>query len=363
MMYQRLTSPYLPDHDYSDYLIRQYQDILDVCNYTDNMPDLVIRVPPDYEAAVPPTLEFNVTADTTCTGQTIVKSTLDPNANCNTIAQAFMVATGDVQAATGADNCVLSTASICLPAPCTLHQIATGDTCDSLAASFSSTNLNVTIVSFLSWNANINGLCDSLPAGDYVCASAPGGSYVPPPPPPGSANATGQQRGGNDGSNDGTPDNTTTPVTTSAVVSSPTSAPSPTQTGITSGCTKYVMAQSGAYCTKFEQANNITPDQLYSWNTVLGSGGSNCDTAFFLGYYYCVAATPPVVPSPTQAGIASNCNKYKIAQSGDYCSKFAEDNGVSTGDLYVWNPVLGSGGIYCYYKFFLVYYYFICVSS
>lgn len=176
MMYQRLTSPYLPDHDYSDYLIGQYQDILDVCNYTNNMPDLVIRVPPDYTTAVPPTLEFNVTADVTCTGQTIVKSTLDPNANCNTIAQAFKVATGDVQAATGDDNCAISTTSICLPAPCTLHQIATDDTCDSLAASFSSTNLNVTIVSFLSWNANINGLCDSLPAGDYVCASAPGGS-------------------------------------------------------------------------------------------------------------------------------------------------------------------------------------------
>ncbi|KAL8699133.1 MAG: hypothetical protein Q9201_006182 [Fulgogasparrea decipioides] len=363
MMYQRLTSPYLPEHDYSDYLIGQYQDILDVCNYTNKMPELVIRVPPDYTTAVPPTLEFNVTADTTCTGQTIVKSTLDPNANCNTIAQAFNVATGDVQAATGDDNCAISTTSICLPAPCTLHQIGTDETCDSLAASFSSTNLNVTTVSFLSWNANINGLCDSLPAGDYVCASAPGGSYVPPPPPPGSANANGQQRGGNDGNTAGTPDNTTTPVSTSATGSSPTAAPSPTQTGITSRCTKFVKAQSGDYCTKFAQANNITPDQLYSWNTVLGSGGSNCDTQFFLGYYYCVAATPPVVPSPTQAGIASNCNKYKIAQSGDYCSKFAQDNSVSTDDLYAWNPVLGSGGSNCNTQFFLGYYYCIGVSS
>lgn len=354
-MYQRLTSPYLPDHDYSDYLISQYQDILDVCNYTNRMPELVIRVPPDYATAVPPALELNVTTDTTCAGQTIVKSTLDPNANCNTIAQAFKVATGDVQAATGNDNCTISTTSICLPAACILHQIATGDTCDSLAASFSSANLNVTVVSFLSWNANINGLCDSLPAGDYVCDSAPCGSYIPPPPPPGSANANGQQRGGNDGSDAGTSDNTTT--------SSPTSAPSPTQTGITSGCTKYVQAQSGDYCTKFAQANNITPDQLYAWNTVLGSGGSNCDGDFFLGYYYCVAATPPVVPSPTQAGIAANCDKYKIAQSGDYCSKFAQDNGVSTDDLYTWNPVLGSGGNNCDSQFFLGYYYCVGISG
>lgn len=76
----------------------------------------------------------------------------------------------------------------------------------------------------------------------------------------------------------------------------------------------------------------MTPDQLYSWNTVLGSGGSNCDTVVLLGYYYCVAATPPVVPPPTQAGIASNCNKYKIVQCGDYCSKFAQD---SADDQYV----------------------------
>lgn len=363
MMYQRLTSPYLPDHDYSDYLIGQYQDILDVCNYANNMPELVIRVPPDYTTVVPPTLEFNVTTDTTCNGQTIVKSTLDPNANCNTIAQAFHVATGDVQAATGDDNCAISTDSICLPAPCSLHQIATGDTCDSLAASFSSANLNVTTVSFLSWNANINGLCDSLPAGDFVCASAPGGSYVPPPPPPGSANADGQQRGGGDGNFAGTPDNTTTPVSTTATGSNPTAAPSLTQAGITSGCTKYIQAQSGDFCTKFAQANKITPDQLYSWNTVLGSGGSNCDTQFFLGYYYCVAVAPPVVPSPTQAGIAPNCNKYKIAQSGDWCSKFAQDNSVSTDNLYAWNPVLGNGGSNCDTQFFLGYYYCIGVGS
>lgn len=290
-MYQRLNSPYPPDHDYSDYLIQQYQDILDVCNATQNMPELVIRTPPDYATAVPPLLNISGTGDNSCTGQTIVKSTLDPNANCNSIAQAFNVATGDVQAATRSNDCALSTASICLPAPCTLQRISVDATCDSLAASFSTTKLNVTTVSFLSWNPNINGLCDSLPAGDYVCASAPGGSYIPPAPPPGSANANGQQRGGNDGNTAGTPDNTTTPVSTTVTGSSPASAPSPTQTGITSKCTKYVEAQSGDFCVKFAQDNNITPDQLYAWNTVLGAGGSNCDTQFFLGYYYCVATS------------------------------------------------------------------------
>ena len=196
-----------------------------------------------------------------------------------------------------------------------------------------------------------------------MCASGPGSSYIPPQPPPGSANANGQQRGDNDGSNAGTSDNITTPVATSETASSPTSAPSPTQTGLTSGCTKYVQAQSGDYRTKFAQANNITPEQLYSWNTVLGSGGSNCGADFFLGYYYCVAATPPVVPSPTQAGVTLNCNKYNVAQSGKYCSKFAQYNGISTDDLCTWNSVLGSGGSSCDTRFFLGYYYCIGINS
>ena len=47
MLHLRLASPYLPDHEYSDYLAAQYQDIIDVCDAT--MPELVIRAPPDYE--------------------------------------------------------------------------------------------------------------------------------------------------------------------------------------------------------------------------------------------------------------------------------------------------------------------------
>jgi LysM repeat protein len=152
--------------------------------------------------------------------------------------------------------------------------------------------------------------------------------------------------------------------------------PSPTQAGITTGCTKYVQAQSGDFCFKFAQDNNITPDQLYTWNTILGTSGSNCNTQFFLGYYYCVAgpslstsaaptstSSAPATPSPTQPGISANCNKYMIAKSGDYCYKFAQDNGISTDNLYAWNTVLGSGGSNCGTKFFLGYYYCIGVSN
>ena len=46
MFHLRMSSPYLPDSDYSDYLVAQYQDILDVCEAT--MPELTVRALPYY---------------------------------------------------------------------------------------------------------------------------------------------------------------------------------------------------------------------------------------------------------------------------------------------------------------------------
>ncbi|KAF8847799.1 hypothetical protein BDZ45DRAFT_698908 [Acephala macrosclerotiorum] len=349
LMYQRLISPYLPDHDYSDYLIEQYQDILDVCNYTDNMPELVIRAPPVYLDATPPPLNLSsFAANTTCTSQTIVKSTLDPNANCNTISQAFNAATGDVQAATGSPNCTITHSSFCLPEPCALEQVPSNASCDSLAASFSTANLTVSTVQLLTWNPNINGLCDSLTPGDYVCAGAPGGSYIPPTPPPGNSSDAGQQRGG-DG---GTPTNPAGPISTAEV-------PSPIQTGIVVGCTKFTKAVSGDLCYQFASDNNITTTEFYAWNTILGSDGSNCGTEFQAGYYYCVTgpsvsatstSSAPTAssscaggtapPEQTQAGIACNCDKWVEQTDGVYCADMASAAGITLAQLYALNPAL-----------------------
>jgi hypothetical protein len=375
-MYQRVISPYLPDHDFSDYLIGEYQDILDVCNYTNSMPELVIRALPDYSTAVPPPLNLtNVANNTVCTGQTIVTSTLSANANCNSISQAFNAATGDVQAATGSTNCSTSKSSFCLQRACTLKQVPNGATCDSLATAFSTANLTVTSVQLLNWNPNINGLCDSLIAGDYVCASAPGGSYIPPPPPAGSVNDGGQQRGGGDGS---------------AALNKSTTIPSPIQSGVTTaGCKLYGQAPAGDYCYNFAQELSVPLDQFYLWNPVLGAGGANCSTNFWAGNWYCVSgpstsaasstkstskststsktASPTTIslsaPSPTQTGITAKCNKWAEASGTDYCYIFAQNNNITTDQLYQWNTVLGSGGSNCSTDFWKGYYYCIGVSS
>ena len=162
----------------------------------------------------------------------------------------------------------------------------------------------ITTLQFSNWNPNINGLCDSLQEGDYVCIGAPGGSYIPPLITKASTNATLQQPGevGAGVSNIPTVpyQNLTTPTNTSTSTPSTSSggslaAPSPTQKGFSTSCARYNQAKHGDYCSTFAQANNIPPTQLYALNSALGSAGENCNTGFWSGYYYCVASN--VVPA------------------------------------------------------------------
>lgn len=169
--------------------------------------------------------------------------------------------------------------------------------------------------------------------------------------------------------NTGTPTATTTP--TISLTASAT--PSPVQSGIDPKCTKYSEAVSGDDCTSFASENNITPSQLYSWNSVLGSGGANCGSSFWANYYYCVgtpgssptstSTSSAAVPGLTQSGVASNCNEYAKAISGDTCFGFAQEHGITTADLYAWNSVLGPNGASCSTELFVGYYYCIEVSG
>jgi hypothetical protein len=49
MFYLRMTSAYLPDSDYSDYLVVQYQDMLDICGAS--VTNFTIRALPYYQDA------------------------------------------------------------------------------------------------------------------------------------------------------------------------------------------------------------------------------------------------------------------------------------------------------------------------
>lgn len=162
MLYYRVTSNYLPDADYSEYLVDQLQDIADVCSTS--IPDVTLRELPTYDTI--PTVTSSPTSAApvaTCSGQ-IISSASAP-VGCDAISTKYGVTTGNIQSATNNDSCTFSS-SICLPLGCGLIQTKSGDTCDSLAQSVPG---NATTVQFLNWNPNILGLCDSVTPGQFVC--------------------------------------------------------------------------------------------------------------------------------------------------------------------------------------------------
>lgn len=378
MLYQRVTSPFLIDSDYADYLVDQLQDIGDVCNTS--IPAITVRAPQTFPPAPPLTsIAFTTTStsplptSTVCAGQTINQS----ESTCDALSQTYGLTTGDLQAISGSDTCTILTA-LCFPAACKLMQVPSGATCDTLASSFPG---NVTTVQFQNWNPNILGLCDSPTVGQYVCAGAPGvnGTYTLAPPPLGtSPNAGNQQRGGQGG--------VVTPTTTIALgPSTPVPAPGPTQTGVSPLCNAWQTPAQGLGCVDFATLNGISSSQLYTWNPVLGPSGENCATQFWFQEYYCVGVvqgngsvvmtTSPTISSPTtsttsvstsgptQSGIISTCNKYAEATGGIGCSDFATQNGITSAQLYAWNSVLGTNGENCGSSFWANEWYCVGVSG
>jgi len=79
------------------------------------------------------------------------------------------------------------------------------------------------------------------------------------------------------------PVTTTQPTSTGAAP-----APGPTQSGIISTCSKYLMANPGGSCPVFANRAGISTAQLYAWNSVLGNNGQNCASSFWGNTYYCV---------------------------------------------------------------------------
>lgn len=66
-----------------------------------------------------------------------------------------------------------------------------------------------------------------------------------------------------------------------------TAPPGPTQLGIPSDCSKWIMQQSGKYCADMAAGAGITLAVLYRLNPALNMGGE-CQ-GLWVGYAYCVA--------------------------------------------------------------------------
>lgn len=247
---------------------------------------------------------------------------------------------------------------------------------DSMAQRISTADHTVTSYQFATWNPNLQGFCDQLVAGRYACTSAPGGSYVSPAASNDTTNAGTQQRGGGDGSGTATGSGGVDGGGRNATIVKPgEAAPSPTQSGISPKCTEYAQAQSGDGCYSLASLWQISQQDLYAWNKVLGVDGANCSTQLFASYWYCIAVqgssttsagsgptpTKPTAPSPVQSGIDAQCTLYAEAKSGDSCSAFSAGNNITPAQLYQWNPVLGPDGSQCNTQFQANVYY--CIGA
>ncbi|PWY92304.1 hypothetical protein BO70DRAFT_391720 [Aspergillus heteromorphus CBS 117.55] len=54
-------------------------------------------------------------------------------------------------------------------------------------------------------------------------------------------------------------------------------------------------------------------------------------------------AAAAAAPSPTQPGIAANCNAFHLVSSGETCTTIAAAAGISLANFYAWNPSVGTG--------------------
>ncbi|KKY30834.1 hypothetical protein UCDDA912_g09215 [Diaporthe ampelina] len=107
-------------------------------------------------------------------------------------------------------------------------------------------------------------------------------------------------------------------------------------------CNKFVFVRDGdGFCGDIAKRAGITTSDFYKWNAGVGDGCQN----LWLDTNYCVGliGNGVVTPSPTQAGIAPNCNKFVLVKEGDgFCDDIARKAGISSADFYKWNSGVGT---------------------
>ncbi|KAK1766314.1 hypothetical protein QBC33DRAFT_542494 [Phialemonium atrogriseum] len=199
------------------------------------------------------------------------------------------------------------------------YLVSSGDTCSNIA-----TAQGISLTNFYAWNPAVGNTCASLWASYYVCVGVISGSSSTP---------------------------TTLPTTTQT---SEVTTPTPTQDGMISNCNKFYLVGSGDTCSNIATAQGISLTNFYAWNPAVG----NTCASLWAGYYVCVGitgsatTTPPptttqggngvVTPTPTQAGMATNCDGFHLVVSGDICSSIAAAAGISLANFYAWNSAVGN---------------------
>ncbi|KAL7811323.1 hypothetical protein V8C26DRAFT_437473 [Trichoderma gracile] len=199
------------------------------------------------------------------------------------------------------------------------HLVVSGDTCSDIAS-----KNGVTLADFYAWNPAVKTDCTSLLLGDYVCVGIVGGTTIKP-------------------------------TSTTTKPGNGITTPTPTQTGMVDNCNSFYLVKSGDSCAAIASSKGISLDNFYKWNPAVGTGCSS----LWVSYYVCVnvvgGPTPTTLktskttpgngvatPTPTQAGMVTNCKTFHLVASGDTCQAIADKAKITLANFEKWNPGVGS---------------------
>ncbi|KAI9368195.1 hypothetical protein BJX61DRAFT_537453 [Aspergillus egyptiacus] len=203
------------------------------------------------------------------------------------------------------------------------HLVESGDDCASIAWTYGLSRDH----QFLQYNPQVRADGSGLWQGYYVCVGIIGESPII----------------------------TATPTTSSNGIATPT----PTHPGMVGNCDIFYRVQSGDTCAEITQQYGITVAQLSRWNPKIGT---HCN-GLCVGCYLCVGimrvypthtatttTTPATTgstngittPTPTQPGMADDCNRFQRVIGGNTCQSIANQAGITMARFYTWNKGVGS---------------------
>jgi hypothetical protein len=148
-MQTQLNSPFGFDEDFA----QEFQAAKAKCGSS----SFPVTTPPTYALRTNPPNRAEDANVISCSNPYMVKS----GDSCDAIALARQVSTFSIIKAGGLKrDCsnLMPGASICLPPPCALYRVQSGDDCQKIVNDHS----GVTGIGFLTWNPNITPLCTNL---------------------------------------------------------------------------------------------------------------------------------------------------------------------------------------------------------
>ncbi|KAH7625384.1 hypothetical protein B0T09DRAFT_62838 [Sordaria sp. MPI-SDFR-AT-0083] len=156
------------------------------------------------------------------------------------------------------------------------------------------------------------------------------------------------------------------PETTTTVAAGPTTTstvgngivtPTPTQEGMIKDCNKFHFVSTSQGCATVQSLYGLSWADFYRWNPAVGA---NCET-LWANTNVCVgviggasvstsvpatatttAGNGIATPSPTQAGMVGNCNKFHFVSGGQDCPAIQYLYGITFDQLLRWNPAIGA---------------------